>query len=35
MGDGDVVELEGEDYGLVLSLPPLPGNTTAHEDKLK
>lgn len=27
MGDGDVVELEGEDYGLVLSLPPPPGIT--------
>ena len=34
MGDGDVVELEGEDYGLALSLPPLPGNILAPDNSV-
>ena len=34
MGHGDVVELEGEDYGLVLSLPPLPGITLAPDNEV-
>ena len=34
MGDGDVVELEGEDYGLVLPLPPPPGITLAPDNEV-
>jgi len=34
MGDGDVVELEGEDYGLVLPLPPPPGIRLAPDNEV-